>query len=79
MKYIAILHHYVSGLGHQGSEQIEGTTDALFSADDYAQNLEDEENAWTEIEINFFADNADPMFDTPIHTSVSNNTIAGKL
>ena len=70
MKYIITLHHYISGSGYQYSEQIEtGTTDKLFSAEEYASEIEDDEGAWTDVEISFYADDADPMFDDPIRIS----------
>lgn len=82
MKYVITLHHYVSGSGYQYSEQVEtGTIDELFTAEEYTQNMEidDEENAWTEVEVEFFEDDADPAFDNPIYKSVTNETIAGKF
>lgn len=83
MKYIATLHHYVSGSGYSHSEQYEiGTCEAAFDAETYAKEAGIEtvsENGWTEVEIAFYADDADPAFDEPLARSVMNETVTGKF
>lgn len=83
MKYYVTLHHYESGSGYSHSEQFDkGTCDEFFTAADYvkASGTETEtETGWTEVEVTFYADDGDPMFDDPIRKSAYNQTTTGKL
>lgn len=71
MKYIVDVSHYIPGQGYSHTETMEsGHTDKIFPAS--AWNIDDNPfvpNAeeWVEIKVEFYADDADPAIDDPIH------------
>ena len=71
MKYIVEVAHYIAGQGYSYTECAEsGRTDKLFPASDW--NYADEpfvvnDAGWVEIKVEFYADDADPAIDDPIH------------
>lgn len=82
MKYTVTLYHYISGSGFQFREDVEtGNCYKQFTATEWINDadIEIEDNEWIETEVKFYADDADPMFDDPIATSIDNETICGKI
>ena len=74
MKYITTINYYVPGSGYSHSEIFDhGECDTPFTAQEWNASLDepfaDNDDGWVEIEINFYTDDADPMFDDPISTS----------
>ena len=84
MKYYVEISVYKTGEGYQYSECIDsGHCKSLFDAKEYAsfnnEWLNDDDDEWVDIVINFYNDEDDPMFDKPIHTSEYGHTICGKF
>ena len=73
MKYTVTIHHYVVGSGYSHSESFDnGTAEELFTAQEYNERLDepfsDNPDGWVDIEVNFYEDGSDPLFDDPIST-----------
>lgn len=72
MLYIINAAHYVASQGYTHTETIEtGHTEKTFSAAEWnekAQWFEASDETWVELTVDFYEDDADPMFDDPIST-----------
>ena len=70
MKYIVEVAHYIGNQGCTYTETMDnGSVDKEFAAEAWSNSVDLElaENEWCEIEVKFYADDADPMFDDPLH------------
>ena len=73
MKYTVDVNYYVSGSGYSHTEPYDsGHCDEPFTAEEWNNGLEspfeDNEKGWVKIEVSFYNDDDDPMFDDPIST-----------
>lgn len=73
MKYIVDVAHYIENQGYTHTETMESdTTATTFTAESWSDSIELANdlraNEWCEVEVRFYADDADPSFDEPIHT-----------
>lgn len=85
MKYMVNVEWYVGGSGYQNTEQVLDDyeyCDGFFPAEDVEEDLEadgwfvgEDGGDWHNVKVEFYADDADPMFDKPIKTVETNHTI----
>lgn len=73
MKYIVDVAHYIENQGYTHTETMESSTAAAtFTAESWSDSIDLANdlrvNEWCEVEVKFYADDADPAFDEPIHT-----------
>ena len=79
MKYSVDFNYWQSGKGFSHSETFEnGNSETTFSAEEYVNGFCDcfcdgfcesmADGEAIEVTVNFYADDADPMFDDPIYT-----------
>lgn len=73
MKYTVDVNYYVYGSGYSHTEPFEnGTCNEKFTAEEWNNGLEspfsDNEEGWVKIEVSFYNDDDDPMFDDPFAT-----------
>lgn len=78
MKYTVKVNYYVSGSGYSHTEPFDnGYCEKPFTAKEWNDGLEapfvDNSEGWVNIEVAFYNDGDDPMFDDPI--SVDEYTI----
>ena len=73
MKYYVDLSYYYTSSGYSHSETFDkGVCDKQFTAKEFWQGtdgLEVEEDGWITVDVSFYKDEDDPMFDKPIATS----------
>lgn len=85
MKYMVHVDWYVAGEGFVESEQVLDSyehCDGFFPAEDIEEDLEadgwfvgEDGGDWHNVRVDFYADDADPMFDAPIKTAETHYTI----
>lgn len=71
MKYTVKVNYYVSGSGYSHTEPFDsGYCDETFTAKEWNIGLDDpfvdNDKGWVNIEVAFYNDDDDPMFDDPI-------------
>lgn len=81
MQYSVKVSYYRSGSGYSHTEPFEnGECKEAFTAEEWWRGMDEpfkpEENEWLEIDIAFYDDDADPMFDDPISTNSWDLTLA---
>ena len=73
MKYTVTISEYKSGQGHiRTSPEESGACSEVFTAEDWYKSHEFYEipdDEWLEIEVSFYNDEDDPLFDDPISAS----------
>lgn len=72
MKYIVDVAHYIENQGYTYTETMEnGSTEKAFTAESWADSIDLQDGLksteWCEVEVRFYADDADPAFDDPLH------------